>query len=168
LGPLIERLGNGRKVLGWDTTDEVALLGALHYRVPEEGCAQGRPRLDRALHAAEVLLALAPETNGALAVKAWQALSRMTGIEHAHLAHARDDEKIRFRDIQAQPRKIISSPTWSGIESEHVSYNPGYVDVHELVPLLTLSGRHQTYHEHPRMRAFGGPLCPYQTPAEPP
>ena len=28
----------------------------------------------------------------------------------------REDEKIRFRDVQAQPRKIISSPTWSGIE----------------------------------------------------
>ena len=29
------------------------------------------------------------------------------------------------RDVQAQPRKIISSPTWSGIESEEVCYNAG-------------------------------------------
>ncbi|MEA5720417.1 hypothetical protein ONQ97_26835, partial [Salmonella enterica subsp. enterica serovar Virginia] len=41
----------------------------------------------------------------------------------------KEDEKIRFRDIQAQPRKIISSPTWSGLESEHVSYNAGYTNV---------------------------------------
>jgi nitrate reductase alpha subunit len=49
-----------------------------------------------------------------------------------HLADTREDEKIRYRDIQAQPRKIISSPTWSGIESEHVSYTAGYTNVHEL------------------------------------
>ena len=30
------------------------------------------------------------------------------------LYHA-DFPKIRYRDVQAQPRKIISSPTWSGI-----------------------------------------------------
>ncbi len=38
--------------------------------------------------------------------------------EHTHLALHKEDEKIRFRDIQAQPRKIISSPTWSGLESD--------------------------------------------------
>jgi nitrate reductase / nitrite oxidoreductase, alpha subunit len=67
---------------------------------------------------------LAPETNGHVAVKAWEALSKITGREHAHLALHREDEKIRFRDIQAQPRKIISSPTWSGLESEKVSTTP--------------------------------------------
>ena len=36
---------------------------------------------------------------------------------------------------QAQPRKIISSPTWSGLESEKVSYNAGYTNVHELIPV---------------------------------
>ncbi|KGS31668.1 nitrate reductase, alpha subunit [Burkholderia pseudomallei MSHR4378] len=166
LGPLMERLGNGGKGIGWDAKDEVALLGALNYRVTEAGCAQGRPRIDSALDAAEVILALAPETNGAVAVKAWQALSAITGLEHAHLARAREDEKIRFRDLQAQPRKIISSPTWSGIESEHVSYNAGYVNVHELVPWRTLSGRQQLYQDHPWMRAFGEALCAYKPPID--
>ncbi|UMX88703.1 hypothetical protein MJ579_17615 [Klebsiella pneumoniae] len=27
----------------------------------------------------------------------------------------------------------ISSPTWSGLEDEHVSYNAGYTNVHELI-----------------------------------
>ncbi len=70
----------------------------------------------------KLLLSLAPETNGQVAVKAWQALGESTGRDHhTHLALNKEDEKIRFRDIQAQPRKIISSPTWSGLESEHVS-----------------------------------------------
>jgi nitrate reductase alpha subunit len=166
LGPLMDRLGNGGKGIGWDAKEEVKLLGELNYRVPEEGATQGRPRIDTALDAAEVILSLAPETNGAVAIKAWRALSAITGIDHTHLAQPRADEKIRFRDIQAQPRKIISSPTWSGIESEHVSYNAGYVNVHELVPWRTLSGRQQLYQDHPWMRAFGESLCVYKPPVD--
>ncbi|STI76318.1 respiratory nitrate reductase 1 subunit alpha [Escherichia coli] len=96
--------------------------------------------LNTAIDAAEMILTLAPETNGQVAVKAWAALSEFTGRDHTHLALNKEDEKIRFRDIQAQPRKIISSPTWSGLEDEHVSYNAGYTNVHELIPWRTLSG----------------------------
>ncbi|WP_171816145.1 hypothetical protein, partial [Salmonella enterica] len=78
-----------------------------------------------------------------VAVKAWQALGEMTGREHTHLAINKEDEKIRFRDIQAQPRKIIPSPTRSGLESEHVSSNAGCTNVHELSPWRTVSGRAQ-------------------------
>ena len=66
------------------------------------------PKIETDIDACEVVLQLAPETNGHVAVKAWEALCKQTGREHAHLALHREDEKIRFRDIQAQPRKIIS------------------------------------------------------------
>src|SRR5690606_38759094 len=103
---------------------------------------------------------------GHVAVKAWESLSRNTGREHAHLALHREDEKIRFRDIQAQPRKIISAPTWSGLESEKVSYNAGYTNVHELIPWRTLSGRQQFYQDHLWMRGFGETLCVYRPPVD--
>jgi nitrate reductase alpha subunit len=112
------------------------------------------------------VLMLAPETNGEVAVKAWEALSVITGREHKHLALPKEDEKIRFRDIQAQPRKIISSPTWSGIESEHVSYNAGYTNVHELIPWRTLTGRQQFYQDHKWMLAFGEGFCVYRPPVD--
>lgn len=67
--------------------------------------------LNTAIDAAEMILTTAPETNGQVAVKARAALSEFTGRDHTHLALNKEDEKIRFRDIQAQPRKIISSPT---------------------------------------------------------
>ncbi|WP_345384947.1 hypothetical protein, partial [Pseudonocardia yuanmonensis] len=70
--------------------------------------------------------------------------------------------KIRFRDIQAQPRKIISAPTWSGLESEEVSYNAGYTNVHELIPWRTLTGRQQFYQDHRWMLDFGEGLCVYK------
>ncbi len=113
-----------------------------------------------------MILTLAPETNGNVAVKAWAALSRITGRDHTHLALPKDDEKIRFRDLVAQPRKIISSPTWSGLEDEHVSYNAGYTNVHELIPWRTLSGRQQLYQDHPWMRDFGESLMVYRPPID--
>lgn len=116
LGPLMDKLGNGGKGISWNTQDEIDFLGKLNY-TKRDGPAQGRPLIDTAIDASEVILALAPETNGHVAVKAWQALGEITGREHTHLALHKEDEKIRFRDIQAQPRKIISSPTWSGKRS---------------------------------------------------
>ncbi|HCR85718.1 MAG TPA: nitrate reductase subunit alpha, partial [Alphaproteobacteria bacterium] len=166
LGPLLNKLGNGGKGINWNTDNEVKFLGELNYTVTEEGITKGLPKIETAIDAAEVILTLAPETNGQVAVKSWEALSKVTGREHAHLAVYREDEKIRFRDIQAQPRKIISSPTWSGIESEHVSYNAGYTNVHELIPWRTLTGRQQLYQDHPWMRAFGEELCVYKPPVD--
>jgi nitrate reductase alpha subunit len=166
LGPLMTKLGNGGKGIQWNTEPEVKGLAKLNSTVVEEGVSKGLPRIESDIDAAEVILYLAPETNGEVAVKAWQALSRVTGRDHTHLALPREEDKIRFRDLQAQPRKIISSPTWSGLESEHVSYNAGYTNVHELIPWRTLTGRQQLYQDHPWMRAFGEALVAYKPPID--
>ncbi|CAN7665250.1 nitrate reductase subunit alpha [Variovorax paradoxus] len=166
LGPLLKKIGNGGKGIGWNTEVEVDELGNLNGRVTDAGATQGMPSIDTDIDACEVVLQLAPETNGHVAVKAWKALGVQTGRDHTHLAIYREDEKIRFRDIQAQPRKIISSPTWSGIESEKVSYNAGYTNVHELIPWRTLTGRQQFYLDHPWMRAFGESLAVYRPPVD--
>jgi len=166
LGPLTRKLGVGGKGINWPAGEECDLLGQLNYQVAEAGVSQGLPRLDTDIDAAETILALAPETNGEVAVKAWQALSAFTGRDHTHLAIPREHEKIRYRDLQAQPRKIISSPTWSGLESDHVSYNAGYTNVHELIPWRTLTGRQQLYQDHAWMRAFGEALCVYRPPVD--
>jgi nitrate reductase alpha subunit len=166
LGPLADKLGNGGKGISWNTEDEVRGLGDLNYRISDSGPTAGRPRIESDIDAAEVILYLAPETNGEVALKAWEALGRITGRDHTHLARTREDEKIRFRDIQAQPRKIISSPTWSGIESEHVSYTAGYTNVNELIPWRTLTGRQQFYQDHRWFRDFGESLAVYRPPID--
>lgn len=164
LGPLLEKLGNGGKGIKWDTKEEVEFLGKLNRIHHEEGAHQGRPKIESAIDACEVILSLAPETNGHVAVKAWDALSKITGRDHTHLAKPKEEEKIRFHDIVAQPRKIISAPTWSGLEDEHVSYNAGYTNVHELIPWRTVTGRQQFYQDHEWMRDFGEQLCCYKPP----
>ena len=166
LGPLMEKLGNGGKGMNWQTTDEVDFLKELNGIVMDEQSGESRVKIDTDIDAAEVVLALAPETNGEVAVKAWQSLSKATGRQHRHLAAPREHEKLRFRDLQSQPRKIISSPIWSGVESEQVSYNAGYTNVHELVPWRTLTGRQQMYQDHLWMRAFGEQLCVYKPPVD--
>jgi nitrate reductase alpha subunit len=166
LGPLADKLGNGGKGIAWNTEHEVKGLGDLNYRVNGGGPTEGRPRIETDIDAAEVILYLAPETNGEVAVKAWEALGKVTGRDHTHLAAMREDEKIRYRDIQAQPRKIISSPTWSGIESEHVSYTAGYTNVHELIPWRTLTGRQQFYQDHRWFRDFGESFAVYRPPID--
>jgi len=163
VGPLLDKLGNGGKGINWNTEAEVEYLGKLHG-VHRHGAAKGRPRMETAIEAADTIMSLAPETNGHVAVKSWNALSKATGREHAHLALHKEDEHIRFRDIQAQPRKIISSPTWSGIESEKVCYNAGYTNVHELIPWRTITGRQQFYQDHKWMRAFGETFTSYRPP----
>lgn len=166
LGPLMNKLGNGGKGIAWKTEIEVEQLGQLNGITQDAGVTQGMPKIVSDIDACEVILQLAPETNGHVAVKAWEALGKATGREHKHLALYREDEKIRYRDIQAQPRKIISSPTWSGIESETVSYNAGYTNVHELIPWRTLTGRQQFYQDHPWMIAFGEGFSSYRPPVD--
>jgi nitrate reductase alpha subunit len=167
LGPLMNKVGNGGKGIAWNTQTEVKQLGELNGLVREEGATKGMPKIETDIDACEVVLQLAPETNGHVAVKAWEALGKATGRKHAHLALYREDEKIRYRDVLAQPRKIISSPTWSGIESEHVSYNAGYTNVHELIPWRTLTGRQQFYQDHAWMLAFGEGFSSYRPPVDP-
>ncbi|MDZ7901428.1 MAG: molybdopterin dinucleotide binding domain-containing protein [Rheinheimera sp.] len=164
LGPLLEKIGNGGKGIGWDTKEEVKFLKQLNRTHVKDGVNQGMARIESAIDACEVILSLAPETNGHVAVKAWDALSKITGRDHTHLATNKEEEKIRWRDIVAQPRKIISSPTWSGLEDEHVSYNAGYTNVHELIPWRTITGRQQFYQDHEWMRDFGEQQCSYKPP----
>jgi len=158
LGPLMEKIGNGVKGIAWKTQPEVDFLKKLN------GSKNGKVKIESDIDACEVILSLAPETNGEVAVRSWEALGKATGLDHTHLAKSKEDEKIRFRDVQAQPRKIISAPTWSGIESDKVSYNAGYTNVHEYIPWRTITGRQQLYQDHEWMRAFGETMVVYRPP----
>ncbi|MCF8302407.1 MAG: nitrate reductase subunit alpha [Bacteroidales bacterium] len=164
LGPMMDKAGNGAKGISWNTKEEVEFLTKLNLSSKNSGESNGRPRIETDINAAEVILSLAPETNGNVAHKAWRALEKNTGRKHTHLVEGRTEEKIRYKDLVSQPRKIITSPIWSGIDSEEVSYNAGYTNVHELIPWRTLTGRQTLYQDHPWMQAFGENLVCYKPP----
>ena len=77
LGPLMAKLGNGGKGMSWNTEHEVEFLKKLNGEVTEEGTTKGLARIDSDIDACEVILSLAPETNGEVAVKAWTSLRRI-------------------------------------------------------------------------------------------
>ena len=75
LGPLMAKLGNGGKGMAWNTEHEVDFLTRLNGAVTE-GPTKGLAKIETDIDATEVILSLAPETNGEVAVKAWEALSQ--------------------------------------------------------------------------------------------
>ena len=166
LGPLLVEAGNGTKGIQWGTEEEYERLKRMNHTIREPGLTRGMPSLEEDKHACEAILALAPETNGQVACRSWRALGEKTGLDHAHLSRPREDDKITFDDIKAQPRKIITAPTWSGIESEEVSYNAGYTNIHEHIPFRTLTGRAQFYQDHEWMLDFGEGFCAYRPPVD--
>ncbi len=166
LGPLMTQQGNNIKGLSWDTKKEYEELKKHNQTVTLKGASFGMPSLEKDIYVCDSVLRMAPETNGEVAHKSWQALSIKTGIDHKKLYEGRRDEKITFHDIQAQPRKIITAPTWSGVESEEVSYTAGYTNVHEHIPFRTLTGRAQFYQDHEWMLDFGEGHCTYRPPID--
>jgi nitrate reductase alpha subunit len=166
LGPLMTKIGNNVKGIEWNTEQENEELKKCNHTVKEAGVSFGMPSLEEDISVCEAVLRMAPETNGEVAHKSWTALSKKTGIDHHHLYAGRHEDKITFRDIQAQPRKIITAPTWSGIESEYVSYTAGYTNIHEHIPFRTLTGRAHFYQDHEWFLDFGEGFCTFKPPVD--
>jgi nitrate reductase alpha subunit len=166
LGPLAAKPGVGSKGLMWTAEEEYAELKQKLGTVSGPGVSQGMPLLETGRQVAETILMLAPETNGATAMKSWGPLEKRTGLSLTHLSVARKSDKYSFEDLTAQPRKIITTPVWSGIESEQRRYSPFVINIEEKVPFRTLTGRAHFYLDHPWMRHFGEGLPVFRPPVD--
>ncbi|MBU2808155.1 nitrate reductase subunit alpha [Acidithiobacillus ferrooxidans F221] len=165
IGPLLAKHGNGAKGERWETGQEISELLAINGIFPSTDKKDApRPSLETDINACNMVLHLSPETNGEVAHKGWGSLGKKTGLSLTGLSADRRGEKFSFHDLQVQPRKVISSPSWSGLMSEEVSYNAGYVNVHYATPYRTLTGRGQFYLDHEWMLDFGEGLCTYRPP----
>ncbi len=166
LGPLCESVGVGAKGVAWNAAHEYQELKKRLGTVTAEGITKGMPDLFEGKQVAETILALAPETNGEVAVKSWKGVEEKTGLSLTHLSIQREGEKMSFNDLTAQPRKIITSPVWSGIESEERRYSPFVINIEEKIPFRTLTGRAQFYQDHTWMLDFGEGLPVYRPPLD--
>src|SRR5450755_4134381 len=115
LGPLLDELGSATKGASWKPVQEIAELRSKNGAV-RGGVADGRPSLARVEHACEAILALSGTCNGRLAVEGFRSMEKRTGVPLADLAASREGDRITFQDTQVQPRTVITSPEWSGIE----------------------------------------------------
>jgi nitrate reductase alpha subunit len=166
LGPLLETVGSAVKSASWIPDREVRMLGERNGRV-RTGTAAGRPSLERAELAAEAMLALSGVTNGRLAVAGFRSLEERCGVPLADLAELAEEHRVTFQDTQVQPRRVITSPEWSGIDAEGRAYAAFTINVERDKPWHTLSGRMHLYLDHAWMRELGEGLPAYRPPIDP-
>jgi nitrate reductase / nitrite oxidoreductase, alpha subunit len=163
LGPLAEQLGAAVKGASWTPVEEVAELRAANGAV-RGGVADGRPRLETVQHACETILMLSGTTNGRLATEGFRSLERTVGLPLADLSEPRAGDRISFHEAQVQPRTVMTSPEWSGIEAHGRRYSPFTINVERDKPWHTLSGRMHFYVDHAWMLELGEGLPVFRPP----
>lgn len=120
------------------------------------------PSLREDLLVCEAILHFAPETNGELAFRAYKAEAAKTGLDHSHAAEKTRSVRITFDDIAAQPRRILTTPFWTGVTSDDRTYSAYCQNVEGLIPWRTLSGRQHYYLDHETYIAYGEHLPTYK------
>ncbi|GAB6856156.1 nitrate reductase subunit alpha [Microbacterium xylanilyticum] len=169
VGPLTEKLGLTTKGVTFHAEPELKHLGQINGVFPDDprtGVAAGRVRLDSDERACELILALSGTSNGRLAVQGFRELEKKTGQPMAFLAAEHEGTRIAFRDVQVQPRSVITSPEWSGSERGGRRYTAFAVNVEQLKPWHTLTGRQHFYLDHDWMEELGENLPIYRPPLD--
>ena len=64
------------------------------------------PSIEEDIDAANAVLHLSTLTNGKLTVRAYENMEKKTGLELVDLARGSEDVKLRYADLQAQPRRL--------------------------------------------------------------
>ncbi len=159
LGHGVEEKGVFAHGLSIPVADEYRRLAA---RQPRQVDGVTFPSLYDAREVAEAILALDPASNGELAHRAFEAEEHKTGLPLTDLAEGSRDVRYTFADIVSQPRRELTSPTWSGIVNKGRAYSPFTLNVERLIPWRTLSGRQHFYLDHENYLAWGENLPGYK------
>jgi len=150
LGPGIDHLG--AHSISYDAADvHETLLAKLPTRTLDD---KRHVDLSDERVVADVILALAPETNGLLAERAYRNLAERVGKPLEEIARGSRDFRIYWEEIVQKPRRVVSSPIWSGLVNNGRPYAPFTLNVEYGVPWRTLSGRQSVYLDHPYYAAF--------------
>jgi len=155
LGPGL-REGMAEKGIHWSTA---GLYDEFCARAPMREWKGGKlPSLENAVDAANMILHFAPETNGEAAHLAFEALERKVGLPLSDLSSDTRAVRHDFSDLVAQPRRVLTSPLWSGITNNGRPYAAFTQNIERLIPWRTLTGRQHFYIDHQWYLAFGEQL----------
>ncbi|MBL9087518.1 MAG: nitrate reductase subunit alpha [Planctomycetia bacterium] len=160
LGPLVRSVGlsaHGTSYKCDDVYDEMLRDGP---RETIGGTAY--PSIARDVDACNAVLSLATTTNGELAYRSYVNMEEKTGLALRDLAERMRGTRFSFADLQAQPRRLLNSPMWSGLTDNGRAYAPFTYNVERLVPWRTLTGRQHLYLDHPAYIAYGEHLPTYK------
>ncbi len=112
--------------------------------------------------ACNIVLRFASVTNGELAYRSYKNMEKKVGLPLAHLVEKSRDVSLSYQELQAQPRRFINSPMWSGLIENGRAYSPFTYNVEALVPWRTLTGRQHFYLDHPGYIQFGEHVPTYK------
>ncbi len=152
LGPGLREEGvedRGVRIPVEDLYDEFS-RSAAHY----EWDGHRYPSLVDPVEAANAVLYFAPETNGEVAWRGFKVREREVGLPLADLGEANRGTRYDFLGLTQQPRRILTSPCWSGITNDGRPYTGFAMNIERLIPWRTLSGRQHFYLDHEGYRAF--------------
>ena len=160
LGPELRGKGLAAHGIQWDVSDLYDEWLA-HRSVVEWG-GRSYPSISEAVDAADAILLMAPETNGEVSYRAFKAEEAKTGVPLADLAEPYRGVRYSFSDLVDQPRRILTSPCWSGIVNDGRPYTGYTINVERLVPWRTLTGRQHLYQDQELYLQFGEQLPTYK------
>jgi nitrate reductase alpha subunit len=164
-GPAARANGVGAHGLSWpvdDVWDELAARDSAR-----EWGGKRYPSVATPVEAANLILRLAPETNGEMAWRAFHAEEKKVGLPLVDLAEGNRGVRIDFDDLGRQPRRLLTSPCWTGITEGGRTYTSYALNVERLVPWRTLTGRQHLYLDHPGYLAHGEALPTYKPRCDP-
>ena len=131
------------------------------------GAGRPTPPSQPRCEAANLILRLAPETNGEMAARAFHAEEKKVGLPLADLAEKTRGVRMSFDDLGRQPRRLLNSPCWTGIIDAGRTYTAYALNVERLVPWRTVTGRQHLYLDHPGYLAHGEALPTYKPRCDP-
>jgi nitrate reductase alpha subunit len=159
-GPQVATNGVGAHGTHYEVKDEYD--NALRTGPVIEWDGRKYPSLLHDEHACNVILRFATVTNGELAYRSYKNMEQRTGVPLVHLAEKNRGFRISYKELQAQPRRFVNSPMWSGLIENGRAYSPFTYNVECMVPWRTLTGRQHLYLDHPLYIDFGENLPTYK------
>jgi len=150
----------GAHGVAWDSSEEYDELKKINGAVSFGGSEY--PKLEEASEAVNTILHMAPEGNGKAAEKGFKKLGEICGIDFSPLVKGNEKVKMNIDDITIQPRRINTSPYWSGIVDEGRPYSSYTINTEFGVPWRTITGRQHFYLDHEFYIAAGEALPVYK------
>ncbi|HJZ40001.1 MAG TPA: nitrate reductase subunit alpha [Bacteroidales bacterium] len=120
------------------------------------------PSIKEDTEAINAVLLLSSVTNGILSERAFTDAGNKTGVDFSRVSTANNDFNITYNDLQAQPRRLLNSPLWSGLMNNGRAYSAFTLNTEYLVPWRTLTGRQHLYLDHEGYLWFGENLPTYK------
>lgn len=120
------------------------------------------PSIKEDVEAIDTVLLLSSLTNGKLSERAYRTAEKNTGLDLSKLRPANNEASVTYKDLQAQPHRLLNSPIWSGLMGNGRAYTAFSFNIEHLVPWRTLTGRQHLYLDHEGYMLFGENLPTYK------